>query len=119
MSEINKVRNNYKAKYRSDKDKQYLYKIFDNYEGDLDTFMKKYVKNAEWNHFKKDLNNEEDIDGYVRFIDSRRFSSSLTDNIGSRIGFSVLDWLIFTIFILIWGILGTFLTKEIFKQNDF
>ena len=119
MSEINKVRNNYKAKYRSDKDKKYLYKIFDNYEGDLDTFMKKYVKNPEWNYFKKDLKNEEDIDGYVRFIDSRRFSSSLTDNIGSRIGFSVLDWLIFTVFILIWGILGTFLTKEIFKQNDF
>ena len=46
---INK--SNYKAKYRTHKDKQYLYKIFDNYEGDLDTFMKKYVNNAEWNYF--------------------------------------------------------------------
>ena len=114
---INKT--NYKAKYRTHKDKQYLYTIFDNYEGDLDTFMKKYVKNADWNYFKKDLKNEEDIDNYVKFIDSRRFSSNLSDNIGSRIGFSVLDWLIFTTFIMLWGILGTFLTKEIFKQNDF
>ena len=114
---INKT--NYKAKYRTHKDKQYLYTIFDNYEGDLDTFMKKYVKNADWNYFKKDLKNEEDIDNYVKFIDSRRFSSNLSDNIGSRIGFSVLDWLIFTTFIILWGILGTFLTKEIFKQNDF
>lgn len=119
MSEIKKVRNNYKAKYRSDKDKTYLYRIFDNYQGDLDTFMKKYVNNAEWNYFKKDLKNEEDIDNYVSFINSRRFSSSVTDNIGNRIGLSVLDWLIFTIFIVLWGILGTFLTKEIFKQNDF
>ena len=117
--EENIEKNNYKAKYRTHKDKQYLYTIFDNYEGDLDTFMKKYVKNADWNYFKKDLKNEEDIDNYVKFIDSRRFSSNLSDNIGSRIGFSVLDWLIFTTFIILWGILGTFLTKEIFKQNDF